>query len=69
MNEHNEENLPIIQLSHYTEPTHLYPMQEALIPYMDYFVVGYWLTFWGVLVYLSFKNIIKPLFQKFTKKT
>ncbi len=54
------EKLPILHLTPGNEPTSLYPMQEALVPYVDEISIVYWVIFWSVIIFLSSRFVIIP---------
>jgi len=43
------------------QPVELYSMQEWLMPYIDRIVILFWVIWIGVLVYLVWCYIIRPL--------
>ncbi len=56
-------NQPVIALRELegNEPTHLVPLQEAMSPYIDVFVLLWAAIFFSVVAYMATRYVLLPL--------
>lgn len=59
-------NQPVITLRELegNKPTHLGPLQEVMLPYMDVFVLLWAATFFSVIAYMTTRYVLLPLMRR-----
>lgn len=66
-NTEDGQKLIVIRRLDEDQPIELYPMQQALLPYVDGIIVFYWIFYVCIAIYLVGINIAMPLLKKFKR--